>query len=241
MVLDKFRNGYWRIIMAALCVVTPVAANAQTDTEMLDIAQTAYDEQEYDAAFEIWTPLADSGNMDAQLALGDAALFCGCADGGANTAIQYYRMAAKEGNVFALRQMGWIYSVMGNDDAEAAIYYKAAADMGDAESQIELGDLYRDGLGGAETLSLLPTYYLMAAAQGNMEGYARMARLYADGGPSPVDLSKAYIAQSLAAALSFPMAKEKAAEAAKKLTAEQLLHADELVAHCVEAQYLNCL
>lgn len=241
MIVRNIQMRSWRAFTAALLLMLPTAANAQTDIELLDIAQTAFNEQEYDAAFEIWTPLADGGNMDAQMALADAALFCDCVDEGTNTAFKYYRMAAKEGNVTALRQMGWIYRVKGDDKAEASIYYKAAADMGDAESQIELGDLYRDGLGGAETLPLMPTYYLMAAAQGNRDGYARMAGLYADGGPIKADPLKAYTAQSIAAAMSFPLAKQKAAEAAKKLTAKQLVKANALVAKCVKARYLKCL
>jgi uncharacterized protein len=241
MVLQNVRASYRHTLTVALCLMMPVAVVAQDDADMLDIAKTAYNEQEYDAAFEIWTPLADGGNIDAQLALADAALFCDCVDEGTNIAARYYHMAAKTGNVYALRQMGWIYSVKGDDPAEASIYYKAAADMGDAESQVELGDLYRAGLGGAETLKLMPTYYQKAAEQGDRAGYARMAYLYAGGGPIPADPTKAYIAQSIAAALSFPMAKEEAVEAAKKLTTEQLVHADELVAQCVEAQYLKCL
>lgn len=122
-----------------------------------------------------------------------------------------------------------------------SIYYKAAADKGDVESQMELGDLYRDGIGGAEGLKLSPNYYLMAAAQGDSRGYSRMAGLYATGGPIKADLSKAYIAQSIAAALSFPLAKEKAADAAKKLSAKQLVKANVLIAKCAKANYLKCL
>ena len=232
---------YWRGSMVALCLVMPVAAHAQSDVEQLAIAQVAYDEMEYDAAFEIWTPLADKGNIDAQLAVADAALNCNCVDDGTNMAFKYYRMAAKQGDAYALRQMGWIYNVKGDDKDEAAVYYQAAADMGDLESQIELGDLYRDGVGGAATEKLSPKYYLMAAAQGDGRAYARMARLYGTGGPIAADPTKAYVAQSIAAALSFPMAKEKLPEAAKKLNAKQLKAAKALVAKCVKAQYLKCL
>jgi TPR repeat protein len=242
MIIRNFQTAFWRGLSAVLLLLTPVSAMAQSDAELLDIAQTAFDEQEYDAAFEIWTPLADKGNIDAQLALGDAALNCFCdLEDGTNIAFKYYRMAAEKGNAYGLRQMGYIYRYMGEDKDEAAIYYKAAADKGDVESQIELGDLYSDGIGGAVTLKLSPQYYLMAAAQGDGRGYSRMGRLYATGGPIKADLSKAYIAQSIAAALSFPLAKEKAAEAAKKLSAKQLVKANVLVAKCVKAKFFKCL
>jgi TPR repeat protein len=242
MILRKIKNGYWRGVIAGFCLLVPITVSAQSVPELLDIAQTAYDEQEFDAAFEIWTPLADGGNIDAQMAMADAALNCSCdLKDGTNIAFKYYRMAAEKGNARALRQMGYIARYIGTDKVEAALYYKAAADKGDVESQIELGDLYSEGVGGEATLPESVKYYLMAAAQGDGRGYARMARLYADGGPTKVDVSKAYIAQSIAATLSFPMAKEKLPDAAKKLSAKQLVEADILVANCVKAQYLNCL
>ncbi|MEQ1540570.1 MAG: hypothetical protein ABL928_16715, partial [Sphingorhabdus sp.] len=122
-------------IFIASSLIVPTAASAQSDAELLDIAQTAYDEMEYDEAFEIWTPLADKGNIDAQLALADGALNCFCdLEGGTNIAFKYYRMAAEKGNAYGLRQMGYIYRYLGKDKDEAAIYYKAAADKGDVES-----------------------------------------------------------------------------------------------------------
>ena len=241
MVSRLLRLNCTAAILLALCLIAPTAARAQSDAELLDIAQTAYLEQEYDAAFEIWTPLADGGNLGAQIALADAALICGCVDDSTNMAFKYYQMAAKEGDVYALRQMGYIYRIFGEDKQEAAVYYKAAADKGDVESQMELGDLYRDGIGGAEGLKLSPKYYLMAAAQGDSRGYSRMAGLYATGGPIKADLSKAYIAQSVAAALNFPLAKEKVAATAKKLNAKQLVKANALIAKCAKAKYLQCL
>jgi uncharacterized protein len=237
----KFRFGYRCTLLAALCAAIPGAANAQTDEELLEAAEVAFDEGGYSEAAEIWTPLADRGNIDAQLRLADETLICDCVDDSTNIAFKYYRMAAQQGNTEGLRGMGWIYKVKGDDPVEAAVYYKQAADLGSPLAQIELGDLYRDGVGGSETLAQMPKYYLMAAAQGDRDGYARMARLYTAGGPIKADPVKAYTAQSIAAAMSFPMAKEKAAEAAKKLSAKQLVKANILVAKCVKAKFLKCL
>ena len=234
---------FWRGILVASCCVMPLQAQAQTnpDTENLAIAEAAFDEQDYQKAFEIWQPIADRGNIDAQMALAYAARYCDCVDDGIMIAVKYYHMAAEQGNVEAMRNVGWIYRVKLDDNTEAAIYYKVAADLGDAESQVELGDLYRDGLGGAEPLVQMSGYYHKAAAQGDRAGYARLARLYGTGGPVPADPVKAYVAQSMAAALSFPLAEEEAAEAATKLSAQQLATGNAMVAKCVAAKYLNCL
>jgi uncharacterized protein len=242
MILFSKQTSLRFVIMATLLLSSPMRAQTQSDdVANLDIAESAFDEQDYDAAFKIWQPMADAGNMDAQMALANAALFCDCVEKSTNMAFKYYRMAAQKGNVEAIRKMGWIYATAGADKNEAAVYYKTAADMGDVESQMELGDLYRDGIGGAATLAQMPKYYLMAAAQGDRAGYQRMGYLYASGKQVPADPVKSYIAYSMATALSFPMAKLDAAKAEKKLTAKQLIKAKALAAKCVQAKYLKCL
>jgi uncharacterized protein len=241
--MSKFNHIARRLFVVAACLLTlpSVPALAGPDEDMMILANAAYDEEEYQDAFDIWKPLADKGNMQAQMELAHAYEHCDCIANANSLAIDYYRMAGKKGNLDAIRQIGWIYSVKGSDKAEAAKYYKTAADLGDSESQIELGDLYRDGLGGAATLAQMPKYYLMAAAQGDEAGYSRMGYVYSKGVQVPADPVKAYVAYAMAAALYFPMSKEKAAEAEKKLTAKQLVKAKVLVANCVKAKYLKCL
>jgi TPR repeat protein len=228
-------------VSASVMALTALPAVAGPDEDMMILANAAYYDEEYQDAFDIWKPLADKGNMQAQMELANAYEHCDCIANGTSLAIDYYRMAGKKGNLSAIRQIGWIYSVKGNDEAEAAIYYKIAADMGDAESQVELGDLYRDGLGGAATLAQMPKYYLMATAQGDKAGYSRMGYVYSKGVQVPADPIKAYVAYAMAAALYFPMSKEKLAEYEKKLSAKQLVKAKVLVANCVKAKYLKCL
>jgi uncharacterized protein len=229
------------VVAAFLLTLPSVPVLAGPDEDMMILANAAYDEEEYQDAFDIWKPLADKGNMQAQMELAHAFEHCNCVAKGDDLAVDYYYMAGKKGNLAAIRQIGYIFRYKKRDKAEAAKFYKTAADLGDAESQIELGDLYRDGLGGAATLAQMPKYYLMAAAQGDKAGYSRMGYVYSKGVQVPADPIKAYVAYAMAAALYFPMSKEKAAEAEKKLTAKQLVKAKVLVAKCVKAKYLKCL
>jgi TPR repeat protein len=60
-------------------------------------------------------------------------------------------------------------------DAEAAFgWCRTAAEQGLAEAQLQLGDLYRAGLGTTEDLLTACTWYEKAAAQEKPEAAARL-------------------------------------------------------------------
>jgi uncharacterized protein len=229
------------VVAACLLTLTSVPALADPDEDMMILANAAYDDEEYQDAFDIWKPLADKGNMQAQMELAHAFEHCNCVAKGDDLAVDYYYMAGKKGNLAAIRQIGYIFRYKKRDKAEAAKYYKTAADLGDAESQIELGDLYQSGVGGAATLTQAPKYYLMAAAQGDKAGYSRLGYLYENAKLVPLDPVRAYAAYAVAGKLFFPMAKDNAAKAKAKLTAKQLVAGDVLIAKCEKAKFLKCL
>jgi TPR repeat protein len=54
-----------------------------------------------------------------------------------------------------------------------------AAEQGLTEAQLQLGDLYRAGLGVAEDLALACAWYEKAAADGSAEAVARLQTLRA--------------------------------------------------------------
>jgi TPR repeat protein len=63
-------------------------------------------------------------------------------------------------------------------DAEQAFQWcGAAAEQGLAEAQLQLGDLYRAGLGVAEDLAIAHAWYEKAAAQDNTEAATRLQGL----------------------------------------------------------------
>jgi Sel1 repeat len=229
-------------LLATCLLITPSApALAGPDDDNMDVAQTAYLEGEYDAAFEIWQPLADKGNVRAQFELAHALDNCDCVSNGADLAVKYYSMASAKGDNAATFALAEMYDMRKRDKPEAAKYYKQAADRGHAESQIALGDLYQRGIGGAATLAQAPEYYLLAAAQGDKAGYSRLGYLYDNGKIVPRDPVRAYVAYAVAGKLFFPMAKEDAVKAKAKLTAKQVVKGDAFIAKCEKAKFLKCL
>ena len=63
-------------------------------------------------------------------------------------ALKYYEMAARKNNPYAISDLGyiWYYGRTGERDYEKAyLYFKRAAEMGDASAQYKLADMYRNG------------------------------------------------------------------------------------------------
>jgi TPR repeat protein len=237
----NFNRAVWGLVTLATIAFTPLPAMAGPSEDKMVLANAAYLDQKYDAAFEIWQPLADGGNMQAQMELANALLHCDCTPKGTELAMKYYRMAGAQKNVEAVFQLAEIHAVRLRDKAEAARYYKLAADNGHIEAQVDLADIYQSGLTGPEKQALAPKYYLLAAAQGDKAAYSRLGYLYENAKLVPQDLGRAYLAYSVAAAQFFPMAKEDVKKLEPKMTAKQLIAAKILFKKCVKAKYLNCL
>ncbi|MFI4998314.1 MAG: tetratricopeptide repeat protein [Reyranellales bacterium] len=115
-------------------------------------AKAAYDRGDDVAAFQLWRPLADGGDANAQFWLG-AMYDLGRGvkqDYGAASA--WYRRSAEQGNPNAQHNLAHMYE-MGNGLpadyalAAAVAWYRRAAEQGYAAAQLNLGVLYTKGRG----------------------------------------------------------------------------------------------
>ncbi|KGB91877.1 sel1 repeat family protein [Burkholderia cepacia] len=75
--------------------------------------------------------------------------------------------------------------------AEAAKWYRRAADQGDAASQNNLGTLYETGIGVEQSRAEAVSWYRRAAAQGNGDALCNLGRAYEDGEGAPQDSAEA--------------------------------------------------
>ena len=134
------------------------------------------------------------------------------------------------------------------DYTQAAAWYRKAADLGDADAQRELGDLYdyggvmkivnapggskrfvRDDGGGPfpKDYSLAAMWYRKAAEQGDAYSQNNLGALYDSGQGVPQDYAEAYFWYSLAAARSPAGSAENRDNAAVNLTKTVLLQTQE--------------
>ena len=110
----------------------------------------AYENKEYQVAYQEWLPLAEQGHRDAQYFLGYMHYHeLGVPYDIAET-VKWYRLAAEQGSADAQNSLGVLYQFgegVEQSHEEAAKWYQRAADQGDMYGFANLGHIYTDGLG----------------------------------------------------------------------------------------------
>lgn len=132
----------------ALCLAFSSISFAADPAAQMDKASELYNLGKYKQVISMITPLAEQGNADAQVMLGN------CYENGLGLgmspqiACQWYALAAEQGNARAMAKLGYAYAV-GNgvpmDFATAVRYMASAAERGDPGA-IETLDIWnREG------------------------------------------------------------------------------------------------
>ncbi len=148
---------------------------------------------DYATAFGHWLPLAEAGDADAQYNLGN--LFdrgLGRPEDDA-TAQRWYEMAAAQGVVEAMVNLGLIHELgragMARDPAEAARWYERAGEAGNALAQYKLGEMYSTGTGVPLDHARAAEWYERAVRQNLAAAMFRLGTLYAMGQGVELDAS----------------------------------------------------
>ena len=109
-------------------------------------------------------------------------------------ATRLYRLAADQGDVIAMTQLGRLAvngGEAGQDDGAAVGWYRRAADHGHAPAQALLGLAYERGLGVEQSFDAAVEWYRRAADQGDPDGKAYLGWAYATGRGVELDLNDA--------------------------------------------------
>lgn len=114
---------------------------------------------------------ANSGNVTANVVIGDAYLLGKNVSKDVPRALPYYEKAAFAGHVGVARLLGKIYS-LGAEGVpvqydKARIFFETAVKLGDSESMYQLGNLIWNGLGVSKSKAVAVQYYEQAATAGN--------------------------------------------------------------------------
>ncbi|HRQ47265.1 MAG TPA: sel1 repeat family protein [Rhodocyclaceae bacterium] len=114
--------------------------------------------------------------------------------------------------------------------AEALQWLQQAAENGSTEAMVQLGRLYRNGVGALQNYKLSSEWITRAAHSGDAEGMLELGRLYRDGIGFERDPTRAYVwLNRSAAALNSEAAYERDS-LARRLTPEQVRAAQNLSA-----------
>ena len=104
------------------------------------------------------------------------------------------------------------------DYNKAYIWYRKAADKGNAAAMGNMGVMYGDGLGVQRDYNKAVSWYRKAAEKGNVASMYNLAAMYFDGRGVQRDYAKAYIWVSVAVAFGDKESEKPRDRLASKLT-----------------------
>jgi TPR repeat protein/serine/threonine protein kinase len=144
--------------------------------------RTALERKDFDAAFTLAGPLAESGDRDAQFGLGwlyDRGLGVGRDEEKAGA---WYQKAAEKGHVLAQLNLGSMYEYgagVPQSYEQAFKWYKQAADQDDPDAQNHVGVAYARGQGVERDDTAAVLWYEKAAKHGFAKAQKNLGDMYA--------------------------------------------------------------
>ena len=156
----------------------------------------AYEAEQYNEAFEIFMPLAEAGNVDAQGAIAGMYSEGRGVEQNFDRAIEWYRLAAEQGHPIAQNNLGLMLSE--NNREEAIKWLTAAAQQNLPFAQLALGDRLSEYLKQSEDTQRTSRndaealkWYKAAAAQNYHMACHRLGEIYEEGKIVPKDEAEA--------------------------------------------------
>jgi TPR repeat protein len=140
----------WRSHRVAACLALALLAGSLHAQGSLEDGLAAYRDGDYAKAAQLWRPLADKGDAEAQYRLGSMYAEGKGVERNDATALMWFQRAAERGNAAAQYNVGASYATgvgVEKNDAEAAKWFRRAADQGMAFAELNLGLLYAAGHG----------------------------------------------------------------------------------------------
>ena len=169
----------FRLLIATLVAAASLPVAAQS----LDAARGAYEREDYDTAFRLYSPAAKNADAEAQYRLGLMYKFGWGVERDLKLAANWLRRAADQQHAEAQAELGVLYKLgrgVQEDAAEAARWFRSAADSGVGIAQLNLARAYKDGVGVKKDLAEAYAWFTLAAGNGYADGLSYRARIAED-------------------------------------------------------------
>lgn len=203
-------------------------------SEVTQPGEAAYASGDFGRAYAVLSPLAASGDANAQYVLGLMYANGQGVEQNFYAAGKMYRRAGEQGHAGAQVNLGSLFdNCHGNGGCnaeEAANWYRRAASQGDAIAQYNLGVMYGVGRGVVENEWTAKTLFRKSAEQGYAPAQFNLAVTYERGIGGPVDRIAAYAWYDLAANRGYADGNSGRSKIAAGLSEEELAQADKLSA-----------
>jgi serine/threonine protein kinase/TPR repeat protein len=144
----------------------------------------ALERKDYDAAFALAQPLAESGDRDAQFGLAWLYDKGFGVDRNEERAAAWYQKAAEKGHLLAQLNVGDLYEAgagVPQSYEQALKWYKRAAEQGNPEAQYFVGFYYDKGQGTQQDDTAAVLWYEKSAQQGFAKAQKKLGDMYATG------------------------------------------------------------
>jgi eukaryotic-like serine/threonine-protein kinase len=144
----------------------------------------ALERKDYDAAFTVGQPLAESGDRDAQFGLAWLYDKGFGVDRNEERAAAWYQKAAEKGHLLAQLNVGDLYEAgagVPQSYEQALKWYKRAAEQGNPEAQYFVGFYYDKGQGTQQDDTAAVLWYEKSAQQGFAKAQKKLGDMYATG------------------------------------------------------------
>jgi TPR repeat protein len=183
-------------------------------TDQLSDGKAAFERHDWQTALKLLQPLAEKGNADAEVEIGQLYLSGEGVEYNRQAATEWFYKAAQQGNAEGQYWMGFLYETSPPDwkkDYSAVMvdWYRKAVDQGNVNAEMHLANYYEHGgRGGAnqnytEALKL----YRNAAEKDNIEAQYSLGRFYHDGTGVMQNYKVAGIWYRKAADAGYPLAR----------------------------------
>jgi len=220
--------------------------------------------QDYEAAAKWYRLAAEQGNASAQSSLAFMYSKGQVVPLDYKEALKWYRLAAEQGNADAQLRLGDWFSFWGanvftrqsvsqdnleipkdyNDLKAAVKWYQLAAEQGNADAQLRLGDWYADEKSKSKDYAEAVKWYRLAAENGNVDAQVKLVGWYADGKVVTQNPVVAYMWANIAALNAEPREFQKIVNyrdsIAIKMNAQQIAEAQKLSKKCLANKSKGC-
>ncbi len=180
----------------------PRKKQTKTDfSEKLERGRKLYMLGNYSEAMEIWLPLAENGDSEAQAWVGSLYANGDGVDVNSKTAFEWYLKSAEGGNPQAQANIGALYAMgqgVQKDMVYAVKWMRRAARNGDPNAQFNMAVFYAKGDGVKQSLIKAAEWYRKGAENGHYPSQGRLGHMYYVGEGVKKDRIEAYLWLSLA-------------------------------------------
>ncbi len=155
----------------------------------LEAGRRAYEHKDYANAMRELAPLAQAGQVDAQVLLGKMYMLGQGVPKDADVALKWFRAAAEQGNAQGQFFLGAMYLLPSKDVPQGLRWLRLSAEQGMPDAQLLLGMAYLKGSDVPQDLVEADMWLHLAATQGDT--FASLQYEQAERRMTPAQIAKA--------------------------------------------------